>query len=93
MTCFLYPFPRAAQTFYEAISPPYCHIKLSLTLLPFLFKSTVKERNQIRILTTFKTNEVKLTLAMELNSVNSCLSGICAADRTLDKATPGQMDC
>ena len=30
---------------------------------------------------------------MELNSVNSCLSGICAADRTLDKATPGQMDC
>ena len=24
--------------------------------------------------------------------MNSCLSGICAADRTLDKATPGQMD-
>ena len=41
----------------------------------------------------FATNEVKLTLAMELNSVNSCLSGICAANRTLDKATPGQMDC
>ena len=31
MTFFLYPFPRVAQNFYEAISLPNCHIKLSLT--------------------------------------------------------------
>lgn len=33
------------------------------------------------------------TLAIALNSVNSYLSGSCAPVRSLDKATPGQMDC
>ena len=35
----------------------------------------------------------KRTLAIALNSVNSYLSGSCAPVRSLDKATPGQMDC